>query len=160
MLAQLPPYLGKGDTLTHFVHYIRNIQRDLKNIMKEWGLGGSHLQSWLLGGWDQEDWSSSSARTNNSQQPISKTQQNGLEVWLKQYSACFMISKPWVQTPVPSKEKQFKIINKTHFWLGCKVKDLSFIDEGKRKWEAFEESSLWTFTRGFFLVFFQSDNGA
>jgi hypothetical protein len=29
-----------------------------------------------------------------------KKKDEGLEVWLKQYSACLASTKPWVQTPV------------------------------------------------------------
>jgi hypothetical protein len=35
-------------------------------------------------GWDQEDWGSRVAQAISSQDSISKTKQNGLEVWLKQ----------------------------------------------------------------------------
>jgi hypothetical protein len=40
------------------------------------------------------------------------SEQNGLEVWLKQYNTCFLSMKPRVQTPVPQKNKNLKIKEK------------------------------------------------
>jgi hypothetical protein len=37
--------------------------------------------------------------------PKKKKKQNGLEVCLNQYSVCFANVKPWVQTPIPHKNK-------------------------------------------------------
>jgi hypothetical protein len=59
-----------------------------------------------LGGWDGENRGSKPAQANNLKDSLSQTsEQNGLQVWLKQYSTWFASARPWVQTPIPPKKE-------------------------------------------------------
>jgi hypothetical protein len=58
-----------------------------------------------LKGWDQEDHSSRPGQIVCETPSPKPPEQNGMEVWFMQKSTCFASMKPWVQIPIPQKNK-------------------------------------------------------